>query len=395
VNKNILFFANIAAPEVNFINTLYDKFKNCNITLKLLLFRTHDADINNLKPKKKIFNTTDVMQLNVDGNNYINLLNDNELLNSYDIDCQLLKKNRTIEKECYLSNLKLFLNFFATHLKDEKIDFIILNNQCNGLFEAIEKVISKKNIPHIKYLRWGFNGFYEFNKNIFEQDDVFLDNTPIKTDIEKILPKFKFKYEEKGEKPAIEQKKYFLVLLGGYELGTGIQASKHYKKRGYGWGSDIQIIDNLLNLWKEQHYSKSYELIIRQHPYTIFKYDMTNLNNHPFAYDGNAYDLTALIKGSEAVIATQTTLVLHALLAEKKVVVLGNYGLCGYGVDCAADNKSLIKWVDNINNHTFNKKQTFNHLSRFYDKYILNLQSESSVENIINKIKKEVFKNER
>ena len=248
-------------------------------------------------------------------------------------------------------------------------------------------------MSHIKYLRWSFTGYYKFNNALFDEKISLNIESNYSKDIVDELPLFNFKYP-KNEAAYKQNVPYVLFLGGGHELGTGIKSSKYYNERGYKWGSDIDIINHLIDLWEQNNFDKKFDLVVRQHPFTRFKYNLEKLDKIPFIKNGRPYELANLINGAKGMICTHTTLVEHIMLSGKKLCVLGNHEFCNYCLPCLKNSSELISWLSNLDVDEIDQETINQTINCYYHQYVLNINDEGSVTRIVNRILEKMHANQ-
>lgn len=170
--------------------------------------------------------------------------------------------------------------------------------------------------------------------------------------------------------------KYVLLLLGeGWSGSFCLKNTKEYWTRGKGWGNDFEVIGKVEQCVQEK--LPDSKLLVRQHPYTKYKFDKQHINPK-LSMLVNDVELDSLINNAYIIITTAGSILYYSLAKGKRPIVLGDGELC---------NTRTVKCVDSVEQ----LKTCFFEISS--NKEILQIGREEVVEAVMPYFKNQIWVN--
>ncbi len=359
--QSVIFFTDISEPEVVFLNEVYDYLDPKGITLRAVVFKDYHKCIKKLKCDYIYLKTFNLFNLNLpprkkgDINGY-----NGDFLQKLILLEKEINKNCEIDVADYKCRLNSLIRFVENLAKVASAYFVMYRPYT--AYQVVKNVLVNKNINFIPFEKWVFAGTYQFNARGILQPNLdgnleVGNESRYRLLLQDLLLNFKGRYYV-PEKRIPLPNKYVLLLLGdGCGGAFSLKNTEEYWTVGKGWGDEFEVLSKVQQCIQEK--LPGSKLLVRQHPYTKYKFDKQHINSQITTLVNNV-ELDSLVSNADIVITVPGSILYYSLAKEKKVIILGNSELCGTeAVKCVDSVDELRAYISEVSNN-----KTVMHISR-------------------------------
>jgi hypothetical protein len=337
---SIILFTDISEPEIVFLNRVYDYLEQKGVTLRAVVFKDFHGCVKKLKCEYIYLKTSSLFNLALparkkrDFNAY-----DDDFLQKLILLEKEISKNREIDVTAYEYNLNSLVRFVENLTKVASTCFVM--SRSYTAYKVVKSVLANKKIDFIPFEKWVFAGSYQFNRHGIHQPR--LDGN-LKVDderqysllLQKLLSNFKGRHHV-SEKKTLLPNNYVLLLLGdGCSGSYCLKDVEEYWTVGKGWGNDFEVTSKVEKCI--QRTLPDSKLLVRQHPYTKYKFDKRHIDSQ-LTMLANNVELDSLVSNAYITIAAPGSTSYYSLAKGKRPIILGNGELCS---------TQAVKCVDSV-----------------------------------------------